>query len=118
LNSLLKDIYGATYEKEPQLENLMKTNNGGVAKNGHLTIEEEAIAFKNLAFPSILESLRCKVNFLLEVVDKTMNNILKVSSRYFVNKLRAFITHPVTATIALILTLFGIILKLVTLFTG
>jgi hypothetical protein len=118
LNSLLKDIYGANYEKEPQLENLMKSNNGGVTKTGHLTIEEEATAFKSLGFPIILESLRCKVNFLLDVVDKTMSEKLKVSSKYFVNKLRDFITHPVTATIALILTLLGIILKVVSLVTG
>jgi hypothetical protein len=118
LNSLLKDIYGSNYEKEPLLENLMKTNNGGITKTGYLTIEEEANEFKKLAFPAILESLRCKVNFLLEVVDKTINSNLRVSSKYFINKLRAFITHPVTATIALIITLLGIILKVISLFTG
>lgn len=117
LNSLLKVIYGDKYEKDPQFENLMKTNNGGICKNGFLQIEAEAEAFKNLEFPSILESLRCKVNFLLEVVDKTISGDLKVSSRYFGNKLRTFITHPVTATIALLLTLIGIILKVVNLFT-
>jgi len=118
LNSLLKNIYGDNYEKEPQFENLMKTNNGGVCNNGFLALEDEAQAFKNLEFPSVLESLRCKVNFLLEVVDKVISANLKVSSRYFVNKLRAFITHPVTATIALILTLFGLILKIISLFSG
>ena len=112
LNTLLKDIYGTSYEKEPQLENLMKTNNDGVAKNGHLTLEEEAREFKNLGFPSILESLRCKVNFLLEVIDKAINNNLKVSSKYWVNKLKAFITHPVTATISILLTLLSVILKI------
>ena len=116
LSSLIKDIYGSNYEKEPQLENLMKTNNGGVAKAGHLTIEEEAAAFKTLGFPTILESLRCKVNFLLDVVDKTIAGNLKVSSKYWINKLRAFITHPVTATISLLLTLLSIILKLIGLF--
>jgi len=116
LNSLLKCIYGDNYEKEPHFENLMKTNNGGVCKKGFLTIEEEAKAFKNLEFPSILESLRCKVNFLLEIVDKTIGEKLKVSSRYFVNKLRDFVTHPITATIALILSLLGIVIKLISLF--
>lgn len=118
LNVLLKEIYGGNYEKEPQLENLMKTNNGGAAKSGHLTLEDEAQAFKNLNFPSILESLRCKVNFLLEVIDKTISGNLKVSIRYFVNKVRAFVTHPITATIAIFLTLLSIILKVVGLFTG
>jgi hypothetical protein len=113
LNTLLKDIYGASYEKEPQLENLMKTNNDGATKDGHLTIEEEAREFKNLGFPSILESLRCKVNFLLDVVDKTINGSLKVSSKYWLNKLRAFITHPVTATISILLTLLSIIFKII-----
>lgn len=118
LNTLLKDIYGSNYEKEPQLENLMKTNNGGAARAGHLTIEEEAVAFKSLGFPTILESLRCKVNFLLDVIDKTLSGNLKVSSKYWINKLRAFITHPVTATIAVLLTLISIILKFITLFSG
>jgi len=115
LSSALKDIYGSNYEKEPHLENLMKTNNGGACKIGYLKIEDEAAAFKNLEFPNILESLRCKVNFLLEVVDKTIAQTLKVSSRYFLNKLKAFITHPVTATISILLTLLSIILKIVTL---
>ena len=115
LNTLLKDIYGTNYEKEPQLENLMRTNNDGAAKNGHLTLEEEAREFRNLGFPSILESLRCKVNFLLEVVDKTISSNLKVSSKYWINKLRSFITHPVTATISIILTLLSIIIKIISL---
>ena len=116
LNTLLINIYGANYEKDPQLENLMKTNNDGVTKKGHLTLEEEAKVFKNLGFPSILESLRCKVNFLIEVVDKATNGNLKVSSKYWINKLKAFITHPITATISILLTLLSIILKVVSLF--
>jgi len=112
LNSMLKNIYGDNYEKEPHFENLMKTNNDGVCKSGFLALEDEAKAFKNLEFPSILESLRCKVNFLLEIVDKTISDKLKVSKRYFVNKLRAFITHPITATISILLTLLSIILKI------
>lgn len=117
LNTLLKDIYGDNYEKEPHFENLMKTNNGGVCKNGYLTLEDEAKAFKNLEFPSILESLRCKVNFLLDVVDKTIKEKLKVSSRYFLNKIQTFITNPITATISLIISLLGVIVTLISLFT-
>lgn len=116
LNSLLKCIYGNNYEKEPEFENLMKTNNQGIVKNGYLTIEQEANAFKNLEFPVILESLRCKVNFLLDVVDKIINGILKVSSKFWINKLRGFITHPITATISLLLTLIGIVLTFISIF--
>lgn len=111
LNSLLKSIFGSNYEKDPQLENLMKSNNDGVLKDRYLKLDEEAKAFKNLDFPAILESLLCKVNFLLDVVDKVSNGSLKVSSKYWINKLKAFITHPITATISIILTLISIILK-------
>ncbi len=118
LNSLLKEIYGDNFEKEPCMENLMKTNNDGTFKSGYMSIEDEAKAFRNLEFPAILESLRCKVNFLLEAVDKTIKESLKVSSRFWLNKLRAFITHPVTATIALLMSFLGILIKALTLFGG
>jgi hypothetical protein len=118
INELLKNIFGSKYEKEPRFENLMKTNNDGGVMEGFLSVTNEAKEFKKLGFPAILESLRCKVNFLLEVIDKAYNDTLKVSSRYLVNKLKGFITHPVTATVSLILTLVSIILKLIGVFSG
>ncbi|MFT3909357.1 MAG: hypothetical protein QM737_08035 [Ferruginibacter sp.] len=116
VNELLKDIYSSNYEKEPLLENLMKTNNKGNYKEGFLTLPEEALAFRQLDFPKILESLRCKVNFLLDVVKKSIAQTLKIGKRNFTNKLRAFITHPITATVSVILTLLSIILKLIGVF--
>lgn len=116
LNDLLKDIYSSNYEKSPQLDNLMKTNNKGQYIDGFLTLTDEALAFKQLDFPKILESLRCKVNFLLEVISKAISKSLKIGKRNATNKLRAFITHPVTATVSLVLTLLSIILKLLGVF--
>ncbi|MEI9909662.1 MAG: hypothetical protein WDO71_08275 [Bacteroidota bacterium] len=112
LNGLMKDIYSSNYEKDPQLDNLMKTNNKGRYKDGFLTLPDEALAFKQLDFPKILESLRCKINFLLDVIDKAVSKTLKVGKRNTTNRLRSFITHPITATISLVLTLLSIILKL------
>lgn len=113
LNKLIKDIYSSNYENEPQLDNLMRTNNKGHLSVGFLTLPEEAQAFKQLDFPSILESLRAKVNFLLEVIDKSANDTLKVGKRNRINKLKAFITHPITATLSLFLTLLSLILKII-----
>jgi hypothetical protein len=118
INELLKDIFGSKYEKEPRLENLMKTNNDGGVMDGFLNVSDEAKEFKKLGFPTILESLRCKVNFLLDVIDKAYNDTLKVSSKFWTNKLKAFITHPVTATTSLLLTLISIVLKLMGVFSG
>jgi len=111
LNQLLKVIYSSNYEIEPQLDNLMRTNSGGNLKNYFLTLPEEAQAFKQLAFPAILESLRIKVNFLLEVVERAANETLKVGKRNRINRLKAFITHPLTATVSLFLTLASLVLK-------
>ncbi len=112
LNDVLKKIYSSSYEKDPQLDNLMKTNNKGNFKDGFLTLSEEAIAFKQLDFPKILESLRCKVNFILDVVNKVISKNLKIGKNNTTNRLRAFITHPATATISMLLTLLSIILKI------
>lgn len=113
INELLKNIFGGKYEREPRMENLMRTNNEGGLMNGFLTVSDEAKEFKELGFPAILESLRCKVNFLLDVLDKAYNDTLKVSSRFFSNKLKSFITHPITATTSLFLTLVSILLKII-----
>lgn len=116
INQLVKDIYSSNYEKEPLLDNLMRTNNKGNLRDGFLTLPEEALAFKQLEFPKILESLRCKINFILDVIEKTKNQTLKVGKRNSINKLRSFITHPITATISLLLTLTSIILKFLGIF--
>lgn len=112
LNQLIKSVYGANYENEPQLDNLMRTNNKGNLKSDFLSLPGEAQAFKQLAFPAILESLRIKVNFLLEVVEKVAAEILKVGKRNVINRLKAFITHPITATVSLFLTLASLVLKI------
>lgn len=116
INEIVKDIYGSNYEKDPQLDNLMRTNSKGHLKEDFLTLPEEAAAFKQLDFPKILESLRCKVNFLLDVINKTFASNLKVGKKNNINRLRAFITHPVTATISLLLTILSIIIKLMGVF--
>ncbi len=113
LNQLIKAIYSSNYEKDPQLDNLMRTNNSGQLRDGFLTLPQEAQAFKQLGFPSILESLRSKVNFLLDVIEKAANNSLKVGKRNRMNRLRAFIIHPITATISLLLTLISLIVKII-----
>jgi hypothetical protein len=113
LNQLIKAIYSSNYEKDPQLDNLMRTNNDGQLRDGFLTLPQEAQAFKELGFPSILESLRSKVNFLLDVIEKAANDALKVGKRNRINKLRAFITHPITATVSLFLTLLSLIIKII-----
>jgi hypothetical protein len=113
LNQVIKAIYSSNYEKDPQLDNLMRTNNVGQLRDGFLTLPQEAQAFRELGFPSILESLRCKVNFLLEVIEKAANDTLKVGKRNRINRLRAFITHPVTATVSLFLTLLSLIVKII-----
>lgn len=115
INQLLQNIYGDHYENEPQLDNLIKSNNKGVLKNGYLTLSQEATAFKDLNFSKILESLRCKVNFLLEIINKTPNRQLRVSNRNFINRLGSFITHPITASIAFVLTMIGVLLTIFTL---
>jgi hypothetical protein len=112
LNQLIKDIYSSNYENDPQLDNLMRTNNNGQLKDGFLTLPQEAQQFKQLGFPSILESLRYKVNFLLDVIEKAANNTLKVGKRNHINRLKAFITHPVTATISLFLSLASLVMKI------
>lgn len=115
LSQLIKIIYGSNYEKAPQLDNLMRTNNNGQLRDGFLTLPQEAQDFKQLGFPSILESLRAKVNFLLDVIEKSANETLKVGKRNRINRLKAFITHPVTATISLFLTLLSLVVKIVSL---
>ena len=114
INQLLQCIYGNNYENEPQLDNLIKSNNKGVLKNSYLTLNQEAMAFKDLNFSKILESLKCKVNFLLEIINRISNRQLCVSKRNFINRLGNFITHPVTATIACISTILGAILAIFT----
>jgi hypothetical protein len=116
LNQLLKQIYGDNYENEPQFDNLLKSNNNGVLKNGYLTLSQEANAFKDLNFSKILESLRCKVNFLLEIINKTPSKQLKVSNRNIINRLGSFITHPITASIAFAISILGVLLTIYSLF--
>jgi hypothetical protein len=113
LNQMIKAIYGSNYEIEPQLDNLMRTNNKGHLVADFLSLPEEALSFKQLAFPAILESLRAKVNFLLDVIEKTANESLKVGKRNRINRLKSFITHPITATISLFLTLASLIIKII-----
>ncbi len=115
INQLIKNIYGDNYENDPQLDHLIKSNNKGILQGNFLTLPQEAIAFKDLNFSKILESLRCKVNFLLEIIQKVPENKLKVKSRSFIIRLGEFITHPVTATVAVISTIVGAILALLSL---
>lgn len=112
LNESIKAIYGDNYENDPQLDNLMKTNNKEKLVPGFLTLSEEARVFKQLDFPSILESLRAKVNFMLKVIQKASSDSLKVGKRNRINKLRGFITHPITATVSLFISILSLLVKL------
>ena len=114
LNTILKDLYGNNYENEPYFEGLMKTNKGSIL-NGYLDEAGEAKAFKELKFPQILESLKTKTNFLIEIISLYSSDKLRVSKYYFTNKLKAFITHPVVATISLFISILGIIFKIISL---
>ena len=113
LAALIKSIYGSDCEREPVFENLMKSNHNGGIKSGFLSLDAEARAFKDSDYPKILESVRCKVEFLTEIVDKTSNKRLKVSKRNILVKLGSFITHPLVATITAIATIIGVILTMV-----
>lgn len=70
ISAIIKDIYGSDYASDSNLESLMKANYDGGVKDGHLSLEIEANSFKEHAFPKILESLTCKVNFLIEIIEK------------------------------------------------
>ncbi len=118
LNTLLKSIYNDNYEKEPMLQNLMKSNNNGHFKPGFLSIEEEALAFKSLDFPKILESIICKVDFLIYIINKASIRKLKVSNKRFLIKLEMFITNPIVAFITTIATIIGMILGFLAIFEG
>lgn len=115
INQLLKEIYGNDYEEEPQFDNLVKSNNRGVLINGYLSIAEEARAFGSMNFNKIVESLRCKVNFLIDVIDKTHDRSLIVSNRGVLRAIGDFVTHPITAMISFILTILGFVLAIVVL---
>jgi hypothetical protein len=100
LNSLLKEIHGDDYEIEPVFENLMKSNNHGVCKHDFLTMEDEAKAFIKLEFPLILKSLVCKVDFLTEILNKTIENSLSISNTKSSKKhRRPYEEHPILALI-------------------
>jgi len=112
LNSCLKEIYGSNYESSPQLNNLMMSNNNGQLKNNILSIEDEARAFKNSEYPEILESIKGKADFLIEVTRKTVNKSLVVSNKNFLHRLGNFFTHPIVIGIAWITGILGFILAI------
>lgn len=113
LNSCLKRIYGRNYENHPQFENLCKSNNNGVLKSSFLTLQEEADCFRQLDFPIILESVKAKTDFLIEVVNKAVDKHLKVGNRNLMRKIGAFFTHPIMIAIAWIVGILGFILSIV-----
>lgn len=113
LNSCLKEIYGSNYEKAPKLQNLIKSNNDGQPKTGMLTLEEEARSFKKSQFPQILQSLQTKVDFLIEVVRKTVDKKLQVSNKNFIYRLGLFFTHPIMIAIAWLATIVSVILAFI-----
>jgi hypothetical protein len=116
LGAVLKDLYGANFELEPVFENLMKSNNSGATKPGFLTLDQEALAFTALDFPKILESVRAKVDFQIEVLGLAINKVLKVSSRNFLARLGTFVRHPIVSALTAIGTLIGAAIAIYTVF--
>lgn len=116
LQKFLEEKYGQSFESEPKLQNLMKSNTDGVIKAGFLSLDEEARAFKELNFPKILESVRCKVDFLIEVFNRTVNNKLNVSNKNTLHKIETFITHPVVALMTAFCTVAGLVVAIYSLF--
>jgi hypothetical protein len=112
LNSLLRSIYGERYESEPQLENLMKTNNGGSAFANYLSLHDEALAFRNRTFPRILESVACKVDFMLLVVRRASSKTLDVRNKNFLYRMGLFFSHPVMIAIAWVCGVVGLLWSL------
>ena len=58
----------------------------------------------------------CQFKILIEIIERTLNNKLKVSNKNFLTRLGNFITHPITATIAFILTVLGVVLAIIKIF--
>ncbi|BFP42470.1 hypothetical protein FGF1_33150 [Flavobacteriaceae bacterium GF1] len=110
LNSCLKEIYGANYENDPQLDNLMKSNNDGQLKANVLSIQDEARAFKNSEFPGILQSIKSKADFLIEVIRKVVNKNLSVSNKNFLYRMGKFFSHPIMIAIAWTCTVISLII--------
>ena len=92
LNSCLKEIYGLKYEKPPQLQNLIKSNNDGQLVNGILALEDEARAFNQSRYPQILQSLQKKADFLIDTLRKTVDKKLVVSNKNILYKIEKFYT--------------------------
>lgn len=109
LNFHLKSIYGDDYESDPKLDNLMKSNNGGFTRNGFLTLEEEAHHFNRLDFPSILDSVNCKVDFIITTLKKVVGKHLIVSNSNFLYKVGKFFTSPLMIAIAWLATVLSLL---------
>ena len=112
LNSCLKEIYGANYEKPPQFQNLIKSNNEGQPISNLLTLEEEARCFMKSQYPLILLSLQNKVDFLIDVVRNTVYKKLKVRKKNLISRLGLFFSHPIMIAIAWTATVTSFILAL------
>lgn len=113
LNSCLKEIYGSNYESNPQLDNLMKSNNDGQLENDTLPVHEEARLFKNSQFPEIIQSLKCKADFFIETIRKIVDKTLNVSNKNFLYRMGKFFTHPIMIAIAWFCTIISLILAFV-----
>ncbi|MFA0964548.1 hypothetical protein AB9P05_22260 [Roseivirga sp. BDSF3-8] len=109
LNSCLKEIYGVNYESIPQLDNLMKSNNDGQLKSDVLSIQDEARAFKNADFSGILQSIKSKADFLIEVIRKAVDKNLSVRNKNLIYRIGKFFSHPIMIGIAWLCTVISLI---------
>lgn len=80
LASLLVDIYGENYIEDPKMISLMRLN--GISEKDFMSGLEEGEAFNKNDFFRISMSCGRKVHAFASIIDKTINNNLKVRTSW------------------------------------
>jgi uncharacterized protein YifE (UPF0438 family) len=110
ISTLLTAIYGGGFEKHPKMENLMKSNQKGELHRNFISGKLEPEVFKNKEFVKLHNSTLTKVNFFSEVIWAVYFRKLKTSNKNILSFMADFLTHPVWGIIAIISSIFTIIL--------
>ncbi len=106
--AILSEIYGNSYEPDPKMSNLLKSNFKELNRE-LLTGAEEAEAFKNKQFVKLHASTLLKTNYFAKIVFLVYERKLKISGPDQVGYVHDLLSRPLLGFIGIIASIVSIV---------